>query len=176
MDAWYGLIIAHLWLGNNEKAWVWCDQAMAFDTNHLDRFISIAFFLSNCNQENKATKLIDRASFSEVDKDKRTQKGIALCTVWLHPQAIKCFDKALELDPTLHEALLFKGIIHTDRGFYDAVYHCFDEMDLGPEKNAEAWHFLARYMQDIHWQIKAVNRALSYNKDLVRANRLKFTF
>ncbi|MCP4228952.1 MAG: tetratricopeptide repeat protein, partial [bacterium] len=66
-------------------------------------------------------------------------KGIDYVGEHEDEEAIKCFDKALELDPEYEDALRYKGYTLDDLGKYSEAIECYDkalEIDRG---NTDLW-------------------------------------
>ena len=69
-----------------------------------------------------------------------TNKGTSLDTLGRHEEAIRCFDKALELDPRFVGAWSNKGNSLTDLGRNEEAILCCDKaLELDP-RNVDAWN------------------------------------
>jgi tetratricopeptide (TPR) repeat protein len=76
---------------------------------------------SSCNPYNACQSLI------------YCKKGNALFAQGKDDEALKCFDKAIELTPKLKEAWTYKGIILSDKKQYDEALKCYDKaIEIAP--------------------------------------------
>ena len=54
-------------------------------------------------------------------------KGVELAGLLKHQEAIKCFDKAIKIDPNHADAWYWKGLALRSIGKYDEAIKCFDK-------------------------------------------------
>ena len=79
---------------------------------------------------------------SATDKDAWNNKGTLFTELGRHKEAIKCFDKAIELFPKQHkkaEVWIDKGVALGGLGRHNDAMACFDKAIELDSENAKAW-------------------------------------
>lgn len=107
--------------------------------------------------QHQTGEVVNPPQFKELEIWEWSNKGNSLDSLSRHEDAIRCFDKALELDPHFAHAWNNKGASLGMLGRYEEAVHCFEKaLELDP-RDAFAWNNkgnsldrLGRYEEAIH--------------------------
>jgi len=76
-----------------------------------------------------------------------SNKGIALGTLGMNQEAIKCFDKALRINPRIEEVWSNKGHALDNLGQYQEAIKCYDEALRINPRDEECWSNKGGYLK-----------------------------
>jgi serine/threonine protein kinase len=89
--------------------------------------------------QNQTGEVIIPPQLKELEAWEWINKGASLDSLGRHEEAIRCFDKSLELEPRAEAAWSNKGVSLASLRRYEEAIHCFDKaLELDPHY-ATAW-------------------------------------
>ena len=90
-------------------------------------------------------------------------RGLALHQLARYEEAIKCYDKSLELDPNNAEAWNTKGLHLSELGKYEEAIKCYlKAIEIEPD-NKDSWYFKGRVISELARYEEAIK---CYDKSL----------
>jgi Flp pilus assembly protein TadD len=114
--------LAHMQAGRHLEAQLCCRNALAADPNHRDSLHLMGMLCLRARQYDHAIEWIARANQQDVNTDYLLSLGTALGQQGLHQDALKAFDRAVELKPDDAELWASRGtILHRLRRFDEAI-------------------------------------------------------
>jgi pentatricopeptide repeat protein len=99
----YATGLAHLRAGRNLDAQLCCQQSLAIDDNHADTRHLMGLLCLDAKQHDHAVEWISRAIRLEPKAEYLTTLGTTLQQMGRHEDALKAFDKAVQLKPEVGE-------------------------------------------------------------------------
>jgi tetratricopeptide (TPR) repeat protein len=111
-------------LGKTQEALEHLDKALALDSSY-----QIAIYLKIRITKNTQ----DLEKYTPQTHEEYFQKANALWSIEMLPEAILCFDKALEINPNDADALIGKGLALADQGKLEAAIEAYDKaLEINP--------------------------------------------
>jgi tetratricopeptide (TPR) repeat protein len=121
-SALYQAGLLHMQAGRHLEAQLCCRNALAADPNHRDSLHLMGMLRLQGRQYDHAIEWIARANQQDVKTDYLLSLGIALEQQGLYQEALKAYDRAVQLRPDDAELLASRGtILHRLRRFDEAV-------------------------------------------------------
>ncbi len=93
----------HLRAGRNLDAQLCCQQSLAIDSDHADTLHLMGLVCLDANQHDHSVEWIARAIRQDAKAEYLTSLGTALQQQGRHEEALKAFDKAVQLKPDVGE-------------------------------------------------------------------------
>jgi tetratricopeptide (TPR) repeat protein len=150
-DALFARGLAHLQRGQLLDAQMCCQDALAIDPAHADILYLIGLLAIETDHCDHAVDWLARAIGQAAKTEYVSALGHALQRLGRTDEAVKAFDKALQLDPHDAETAERCGTLLLDLGRMEEALACFDRCDeLRPgrasvlEKRGHALHRLGR--------------------------------
>jgi tetratricopeptide (TPR) repeat protein len=160
--------VAHMQAGRHLEAQLCCRNALAADPNHTDALHLMGMLCLQARQYDHAIEWIARANQQDVKTDYLLSLGTALEQQGLHQEALRAFDRGVQIKPDDAELWAARGATLTHLGRLDEALSCFDLCDaLLPnhaavlEQRGVTLHRLKRYDQALadHHHAHALNPA-----------------
>ena len=101
--AFYQAGLQHLRAGRNLDAQLCCQQSLAIDAGHADTLHLMGLVCLDANQHDHAIEWIARAIRQDAKAEYLTSLGTTLQQQGRHEEALKAFDKAVQLKPDVGE-------------------------------------------------------------------------
>jgi tetratricopeptide (TPR) repeat protein len=95
----HGAGLGHMQAGRHLDAQLCCQQALAMDPNHAEALHLMGLLSFHAKQYDHAVEWISRAIRQEPKTDYLTNLGATLVNLGRHEEAIKAFDKAVQIKP-----------------------------------------------------------------------------
>jgi len=95
--------LGHLQAGRHLDAQMCCQRALALDAGHADTLHLMGLLSLHAKQYDAAIEWIDRANRADPKMDYLAGLGTALEQQGLHEEALKAFDKAVQIRPDVAE-------------------------------------------------------------------------
>jgi len=149
--------------GRPLEAQLCCRQALAVDPNHTDSLHLMGLLSLQARQYDHAIAWIARANQQDPGTDYLFSLGTALESQGLHQEALKAFDRAVQLKPNDAELWASRGnTLHRLRRFAEAVSDNRRAHELGPESAdicnniGASLQYLRRDEEALSWFDKAL--------------------
>ena len=154
--------------GRHLEAQLCCRNALAADPNHRDSLHLMGILCLQARQYDHAIEWIARASQQDVKTDYLLSLGTALEQQGLHQEALRAFDRGVQIKPDDAELWASRGATLTHLERLEEALACFDRCDeLLPnhaavmEQRGVTLHRLKRYDEALadHRHAHALNPA-----------------
>ncbi|HKD77965.1 MAG TPA: tetratricopeptide repeat protein, partial [Ktedonobacterales bacterium] len=171
-SAFHELGLAHMRAGRHLEAQLCCRNALAADPNHRDSLHLMGMLCLQARQYDHAIEWIARANQQDIRSDYLFGLATALEQQGLYQEALKAYDRAVQLRPDDAELWASRGaILHRQRRFEEAVADNLRAHALNPaspyicNNTGAALQLLRRDENALPW----FDKALALKPDFIMA-------
>lgn len=146
-------------LGNYKEAIKYFDKALQKhpENEMIQKIRNICFEKSAFKEELKIEGVEVKEMELKEDIEELYSKGVDFGSLGNYDEAIKYFDKVLEMEPNHEKALFNKGWAYEDMGKLEKALECYEKLiEINP-KNSEAWYNKSFVLQKLNRDEEALN-------------------